>query len=39
MEQIRYDWDSLKEKEELKIMHKRANIGKRFTFIMISESY
>ncbi|XP_070160331.1 uncharacterized protein [Polyergus mexicanus] len=35
MEQIRYDWDSLKEKEELKIMHKRANIGKRFTFIMI----
>ncbi|XP_070160329.1 odorant receptor 24a-like isoform X2 [Polyergus mexicanus] len=39
MEQIRYDWDSLKEKEELKIMHKRANIGKRFTFIMIILTY
>jgi len=38
MERVRVDWDSLKENEELKIMHKHANIGRRFTFILMSES-
>lgn len=37
MEQLQFDWDSLKEKEELKIMHKHANTGRRFTFILMSE--
>ncbi|KAL6448887.1 hypothetical protein ACFW04_000558 [Cataglyphis niger] len=39
MEQIRYDWDSLKEKKELQIIHKRAHIGKRFSYIMLILTY
>ncbi|XP_050461801.1 uncharacterized protein LOC126856884 [Cataglyphis hispanica] len=35
LELIQYDWDSLKEKEELKIMHKRGNTGIHFTFVLI----
>ncbi|XP_024871331.1 uncharacterized protein LOC112454270 isoform X2 [Temnothorax curvispinosus] len=28
MEQVRHDWNSLKEEEELKIIHNRANVGR-----------
>ncbi|XP_025263492.1 uncharacterized protein LOC109610247 isoform X2 [Camponotus floridanus] len=39
MERVRVDWDSLKEKEELKIMHKHANSGRRYTFITMIIMY
>ncbi|XP_070510859.1 uncharacterized protein [Cardiocondyla obscurior] len=37
IEQIRYDWNSLKEEEELKIMHKRATNGRFYTIVMLRE--
>lgn len=37
MEQVRHDWNSLKEEEELKIIHKRCNIGRSSTIIILSE--
>ncbi|XP_011861084.1 PREDICTED: odorant receptor 22c-like [Vollenhovia emeryi] len=35
MEQIRYDWNTLKEKEEFKIIRHRANIGRSCTIILL----
>jgi len=37
MEQMRYDWNSLKKKEEFKIIQNRTNIGRFCTIIMLSE--
>ncbi|XP_039311582.1 uncharacterized protein LOC113003321 isoform X1 [Solenopsis invicta] len=33
IEQVRYSWNSLKEKEELKIIHTHANIGRFYAII------
>ncbi|KAF3054378.1 Odorant receptor 277 [Nylanderia fulva] len=38
-ERIRYDWNSLKEKEELQILRKRAKIGKHSILILILLTY
>jgi len=37
MEQVRYDWNSLKEEEELKIIRNCTNIGRFYTIIILSE--
>ncbi|XP_039311580.1 uncharacterized protein LOC120359134 [Solenopsis invicta] len=37
MEHVQYNWNSLKEEEELKIIHNRANIGRFYTIITLSK--
>ncbi|XP_018392476.1 PREDICTED: uncharacterized protein LOC108771634 [Cyphomyrmex costatus] len=37
IEQVQYDWNSLKKKEELKIIQNRANIGRSCTIIMLRD--
>lgn len=37
IKQARDDWNSIKEQEELKILHKHGNIARRFTTFWICE--
>ncbi|KAL6264376.1 hypothetical protein P5V15_004488 [Pogonomyrmex californicus] len=36
IEQIQYDWNSLKEEEELKIIRNRANIARSLTILLLT---
>ncbi|XP_067212028.1 uncharacterized protein [Linepithema humile] len=39
IKQVRYDWNSMKEEEELEIMHKNGSIGRRFTLFWMILMY